>query len=145
MPDNRYAIYLVQAQTDQRRKVIEVVVRNGRVIDPGDDSEGARDRPPTEESATQPNDAVQPPVDGSEPAAGDQTEASPLAAPAGAAAATDPSSAALRHGRVIAGAALCLSAAGRPWARQVEKALAQAKPSQWRRLRTAGHFKRRPR
>ena len=34
--------------------MIEVFVRNGRLIDPGDDSEGARDRPPTDEAPTAP-------------------------------------------------------------------------------------------
>ena len=48
LPDNRYAIFLVRPETGTRRLVLEVNVRNGRVIDPGDDSDGARDRPPTE-------------------------------------------------------------------------------------------------
>jgi len=147
LPDNRYAIYLVQAQTNARRKVIEVVVRNGRVIDPGDDSDGARDRPPTEEPAAgaaegeggAPPEQGAMPEDEALPPASDQGSWSLPVAPA------PPSSASLRHGRAIAGAALCLSAAGRPWLQQIEKALAQAKPSQWRRLRTAGHWKRRPR
>ncbi len=165
LPDNRYAIYLVQAQTNVRRKVIEVIVRNGKAIDPGDDSEGARDRPPTDESTTKPADNQQPPPDAAQPLQGARREApqstsstvaAPLGAPVGApwqqatasdvdAAAIVPSSAALRHGRVIAGAALCLSAAARPWRRQVEKALAQAKPHQWRRLRMRRHWPRRPR
>jgi hypothetical protein len=48
LPDNRYAIYLVRPETETYRLVLEVNVRNGKVIDPGDDSDGARDRPPTE-------------------------------------------------------------------------------------------------
>jgi hypothetical protein len=58
LPDNHYAIYLVQAETEVRRLVIEVFVRNGRLIDPGDDSEGGRDRPPTEESRETPPGAA---------------------------------------------------------------------------------------
>jgi hypothetical protein len=48
LPDNHYAIYLVRPETGTLRLVLEVNVRNGKVIDTGDDSEGARDRPPTE-------------------------------------------------------------------------------------------------
>ncbi|MEO2046092.1 MAG: hypothetical protein ABGX16_05905 [Pirellulales bacterium] len=48
LPDNHYAIYLVRPETGTYRLVLEVNVRNGKVIDTGDDSEGARDRPPTE-------------------------------------------------------------------------------------------------
>ena len=51
LPDNRYAIYLVRTETNTRRLVIEVYVRNGKLIDPGDDSEGTRDRPPTDTAA----------------------------------------------------------------------------------------------
>ncbi len=51
LPDNRYAIYLVRTETNIRRLVLEFDIRNGKVIDPGDDTEGARDRPPTEETA----------------------------------------------------------------------------------------------
>ena len=69
LPDNHYKIYLVQSETNARRLVIEVFVRNGKLIDPGDDSEGARDRPPTEEATTRP------------------VEEQPAAAPAGEAAA----------------------------------------------------------
>ena len=38
-------------KTIRKRLVIEVYVRRGRVIDPADDSEGTRDRPPTSEAA----------------------------------------------------------------------------------------------
>ncbi|MBX3425655.1 MAG: PKD domain-containing protein [Pirellulales bacterium] len=62
LPDNRYAIYLVQPQTGSRRLVIEVFVRNGKLIDPGDDTEGARDRPPTDDAA-KPHAEPLPPTD----------------------------------------------------------------------------------
>jgi PKD repeat protein len=48
LPDNHYKIYLVSTETDSRRLVLDVFVRQGRVVDPADDSEGTRDRPPTE-------------------------------------------------------------------------------------------------
>ncbi len=57
LPDNRYVIYLVRTENNSRRLVMDVTVRNGRVIDPSDDSDGARDRPPTEESAPVENGA----------------------------------------------------------------------------------------
>ena len=41
-------------ETEVKRLVIEVFVRNGRLIDPGDDTEGARDRPPTDEAPAAP-------------------------------------------------------------------------------------------
>ena len=49
LPDGRYAIYLVRTENRSERLVIEVDVRRGRVIDVSDDSEGTRDRPPTDE------------------------------------------------------------------------------------------------
>ena len=49
LPDGRYRIYLVRTENHSERLVIEVDVRHGRVIDVSDDSEGTRDRPPTEE------------------------------------------------------------------------------------------------
>ncbi|MEO1497968.1 MAG: hypothetical protein AAFV43_12545 [Planctomycetota bacterium] len=52
LPDNRYRVYVVEASTETRRLVIDVSVRGGRVIDPTDDSDGGRDRPPP--SATTP-------------------------------------------------------------------------------------------
>jgi PKD repeat protein len=49
LPDNHYRIYLVRTDNNSRRLIMEVYVRRGRVIDPSDDSEGTRDRPPTSE------------------------------------------------------------------------------------------------
>ncbi|MCA9237635.1 MAG: PKD domain-containing protein, partial [Planctomycetales bacterium] len=69
LPDNHYAIYLVQPQTGSRRLVIEVFVRNGKLIDPGDDSEGARDRPPTDDAQKPAEELPVPPVDQSVDAA----------------------------------------------------------------------------
>jgi PKD repeat protein len=53
LPDGRYRIYLVRTDNNSRRFIMEVYVRNGRVIDPGDDSDGTRDRPPTSEETIQ--------------------------------------------------------------------------------------------
>ncbi len=55
LPDNRYKIYLVRTDNDSRRLVMDVFVRRGRVIDPSDDSEGTRDRPPTTEETQKAN------------------------------------------------------------------------------------------
>ena len=138
LPDNHYKIFLVQSETNARRLVIEVFVRNGKLIDPGDDSEGARDRPPTEESTTLP------------------IEKQPAAAPAGEAAppAETPvepkpqailegtmrprSSSAVYHSATLAGVAIALSGAGKQSIHKLEEAIARAKPDQWKRLRSAG-------
>jgi hypothetical protein len=55
LPDNHYRIYLVRSENNSRRLVIDVYVRGGRVIDPSDDSEGTRDRPPMSETPEQTN------------------------------------------------------------------------------------------
>ncbi|MGL4512904.1 MAG: hypothetical protein ACRCT8_07410 [Lacipirellulaceae bacterium] len=54
LPDGRYRVYVVQTETDTRRLVIDVTVRGGRLIDPSDDSDGGRDRPPTADEAPAP-------------------------------------------------------------------------------------------
>jgi hypothetical protein len=53
LPDNQYRIYLKRTDTNSRRLVIDVFVRHGRVIDPSDESEGARDRPAAAEGVQQ--------------------------------------------------------------------------------------------
>jgi hypothetical protein len=55
LPDNRYKIFLIRTDNNSRRLVMDVFVRRGRVIDPSDDSEGTRDRPPTAEGTQQKN------------------------------------------------------------------------------------------
>ncbi len=74
LPDNHYAIYLVRPETETYRLVLEVNVRNGKVIDPGDDSDGARDRPPTE-SVEEPKQPVDVPGQGLEATAADSAAA----------------------------------------------------------------------
>ena len=50
LPDNHYKIYLVRTDNNSRRLVLDVYVRRGRVVDPSDESEGTRDKPPTEDA-----------------------------------------------------------------------------------------------
>ena len=162
LPDNHYAIYLVQAETDVRRLVIDVFVRNGKLIDPGDDSEGARDRPPTDEASNASSTEALKEALGDDQSVGEENlppqsslnHAEPwmptLSAPGASSVAnvnfearTARSGAALRYGRALAGVAVGLAAANTSWRRQVDKALAEAKPGRWKRLRTAGYWRRR--
>jgi hypothetical protein len=53
LPDGHYRIFLVREENRSRRLIIEVFVRRGRVIEPGDDTEGTRDRPPTSEETVE--------------------------------------------------------------------------------------------
>ncbi|QDT75847.1 beta strand repeat-containing protein [Lacipirellula limnantheis] len=144
LPDNHYKIFLVQSETNSRRLVIEVFVRNGKLIDPGDDSEGARDRPPTEESTTRPVDQ--------QPAAAEQGEPAPVAGEPVEPQASSQwrhgprSSTAIYHSATLAGVAIALSGAGKNSFRTLEEALARAKPDQWKRLRSAAtHRPKKPR
>ncbi len=170
LPDNHYAIYLVQPENNKSRLVIEVVVRNGKLVDPGDDSEGGRDKPPTEDA--KPAAELKPPTDANPNDAGANKAAakniqpiSPINEPVPAAtSAIDAvsgtnsvddaiqgsprmrSSSTIYHRAALAGAALALSGAGRDWQRQLDKTLAAAKPSQWKRLRAArGRSRKKPR
>lgn len=147
LPDNRYAIYLIRTETNTERLVIEVYVRNGKVIDPGDDSEGTRDRPPTDEA------------DIESPA--DPTEQEPILRPArpeseAVDAADEPvegednqngSIEGLPSGevrrRMLLGTSLlgtsmlglAASQAGLSWSEQISKALASADSQKWATLR----------
>ncbi len=133
LPDNHYVVYVVNMETNTRRLVIEVYVRNGKLIDPGDDSEGTRDRPPTEEQT------IQPPAEQGAEAA--EVEA-------GQAAAMRPSfdfpERELGLGRQrgfsrwsAVAVGLAASAASQSWVQRVDQALAQATTQQWRKLQ--GH------
>jgi PKD repeat protein len=59
LPDGHYRIFLVREENRSRRLIIDVYVRLGRVIEPGDDTEGTRDRPPTSEETLE--STAQPP------------------------------------------------------------------------------------
>ncbi|HEY3392612.1 MAG TPA: PKD domain-containing protein [Lacipirellulaceae bacterium] len=76
LPDGHYRIFLVREENRSRRLIIDVYVRLGRVIEPGDDTEGTRDRPPTSEETLE--STAQPPEDN----AGGQV--APEGAPGGA-------------------------------------------------------------
>ncbi|MGI9427661.1 MAG: hypothetical protein ACR2NM_03305, partial [Bythopirellula sp.] len=141
MPDNRYAIYLVRTETNTERLVIEVYVRNGKVIDPGDDSEGTRDRPPTNESASAVADeeAAQPEVEGR----GEQEEAEPVEESNEVDGPRLDDAAAGGFGqrrlRMLLGTTLvglAASESGGCWADRIDQALAAADAKKWRRLRS---------
>jgi hypothetical protein len=133
LPDNHYAVYVVNTETGSRRLVIEVFVRNGKLIDPGDDSEGTRDRPPTDEQQFEPADTM--PTEGAPvtlpakegPAPGPQTE--------GAVPAKFPGHRFSRWTALAVG--LTASASAQSWAHRVDEALAKATAEQWRKLQ--GH------
>ena len=133
----------MQGETQIERLVIEVVVRNGRMIDPGDDSEGARDKPPTDESSVAPaaGAAIEVPAkaevdDAIEAAVDDAASVDVLPGP------STTTAAAWRHGSTLASVALALSAAGKSWRTQVDETLAKAQRDKRRRLRTVGHWRR---
>jgi hypothetical protein len=141
LPDNHYAIYLVQPETDVNRLVIDVFVRNGKLIDPGDDSEGGRDAPPTDEAPAinKAIEAIEGPAE-QDSAGGDVDVVVPAdnAEPLGML----PSSSGIRYRESLASAAIALCATS-AWRRHVEQTLAKAKPADWKKLRTAGHRRRR--
>jgi hypothetical protein len=154
LPDGRYEIYLVRTETNSRRLVIDVYVRGGRVIDPSDDSEGTRDRPPTSES----QQIQAAPI-----------EENPFIVPADEAGATDAAmrpvlepatdmsndnvmpipavetkqvtARSLRWGVPLAGLALAATGRGR-WSDEVGSALEHADRTAWQRLRRAGRLRR---
>jgi PKD repeat protein/methionine-rich copper-binding protein CopC len=171
LPDNHYKIFLVQGETQVKRLVIEVFVRDGRLIDPGDDSQGARDKPPTDESTLTPANgqttteeaaAIEQAID----AAGDAPTESTAPATDDGAFVTPPGSGTTslpgsgttrlaaselvptatslkpsRYSSTIASVALCLTAAGRSWRNQVDETLAKAKSEERKKLKTVGHWK----
>ncbi|MEX2307120.1 MAG: hypothetical protein WD738_05985 [Pirellulales bacterium] len=149
LPDGRYQIVLVRTDNNSRRLVIEVYVRRGRVIDPSDDSEGTRDRPPTSEA---PLEIEALPLDQNpflEPMSKNlQMQGEPQAvsgemAEGGEAPNQHPtlvSPRSLRWAAPLAGLAL---AAGGNWSQRLEAALRQADDRAWQRLRRAGRLRRR--
>ena len=161
LPDYRYQIWLVRTENNSQRLVLDFIIRNGRPIDPADDTEGARDRPPTsEEAAVEPIAPVEPtnpaePADaaGEQDPEGDaridalpttnsQATASPPPAIPGAseqtAAAWKPATPTVA-GSLTAGslalAGLLVQSRRRAWADEVEESLETASEEQWRRLR----------
>jgi PKD repeat protein/methionine-rich copper-binding protein CopC len=171
LPDNHYKIYLVQGETQVKRLVIEVFVRDGRLIDPEDDSQGARDKPPTDETTLTPAngqttpseaDAIEQAIDAAapvQPAApagndgamlmpGPGTTSLLRSKATGLASDLQPPVSSLQpslkpspYSSTIASVALCLTAAGRSWRNQVDETLAKAKSEDRKKLKTIGHWK----
>lgn len=163
LPDGHYKIFQVHTDTNLRRLVIDVYVRGGRVIDPADDSEGTRDRPPTGESDSdnQPIPPTQHPTNQNVP---DQAEGTPQStngkSPVHEQSVVAPkyapdlaphgdewkpvlpggstSAHALRRTAPLA--ALAVAAADGSWSQRLEAVLRQADAHAWRRLRRAGRL-----
>ena len=132
LPDNHYAIYLVRTETNTRRLVIEVYVRNGKLIDPGDDSEGTRDRPPTDEATKEANEV---PTDRARQEV--QPEEAPILKPAQPEA-IDVGQQNTPMPQMLLGTTLVgfvASKSGRSWAERIDRAVATADSQKWHRLR----------
>ena len=150
LTENHYAIFLVRTETNSRRLVIEFFIRQGRAIDPGDDSDGIKDRPPTDDFIKPPNfiqdpseqpDAqiiIEPNSDSADGSILPETvsaQLEPLSL--GADPATMEAFRASRRGWTWtpALAAVVAGASSQKWARKVDRAVATAEPWHWRQLR----------
>jgi PKD repeat protein len=174
LPDNHYRIYLVRTENNSYRLIMDVYVRGGRVVDPTDDSEGTRDRPPTSETpvqtappppdenpfldqppATPENVPTAPAADGvSEPQG--RSEDVPADATTGHALevnVVEPTDATARlpvlvplraSSRWMVPLVGLGLATGRSWSQEVRTALEQADERDWQRLRRAGRIQRCP-
>jgi hypothetical protein len=158
LPDNRYRIFVVRTANKSQRLVIEVDVRRGQLIDPTDESEGTRDRPPTSERLPdknavplEQNPLLQQLFDQAPPAGGDRSASvlEPDAAAFGAAApdATNAEcdcAAAKSQAADIGqrGAAAVVAAGLVGWSQRVDAALELADERSWLRLRRAGRLRR---
>jgi hypothetical protein len=162
LPDGHYRIFLVRTETRSRRLIIEVFVRRGRVIDPADDSEGTRDRPPTSEAVepqespqAAPNQTENAPADnaagpqpqaiippGNEPVA-TGSEIEPIEFDLASRQPPAPSPTALRWMAPLSGLALAATRSRGNWASQVDEALQQGGEREWQRLRRAGRLRSR--
>lgn len=149
LPDNHYRVYLVQTETGSERLVLDVQVRGGKLIDPSDESEGARDRPPTSEPAAPDGaeingaDSNNAELNNKEPTQDDNTDREPNAAiPAAGATGAALVGAAPLVGLVAM--SRCSATKGRrslTWREEIEQALERSTEAHWRRLR----WRRRPR
>ena len=150
LPDNHYAIYLVRQENNSQRLVIEVYLRNGRIIDPGDDTEGLRNRPPTDKKLQieQPPEPEQDPeaaaiLNGlqekldAEMTPGDEIRIEPLEQ------GTRFETPEKRLLPVAAG--LVATRSFGTWAHKVDRALAKANKQKWRQLRRRTRDKRKNR
>jgi hypothetical protein len=158
LPDNHYKIYLVSTETESRRLVLDVYVRQGHVVDPSDESEGTRDRPPTEggeqnqeqplennpfleEDAPAPNpaEATTDTAVPAEPASVEIERAERAGAVANEAAVEVLSASRLRWAIPLAGWGL-LARRG-SWSSEVDAAFERADDQAWQRLRRAGRLR----
>ena len=155
LPDNHYAIYLVRQETNSERLVIEVYLRNGRIIDPGDDTEGLRNRPPTEENSTNTieNDA-KPPLAPLDPGVSILLEGLPESLQEELApgeeirieqASHDAALESERSQMLPMAVGLVATRSFGTWARKVDRALAEANKQKWRQLRRRSRDKRKNR
>ena len=143
-------IYLIRQETNSERLVIEIYLRNGRIIDPSDDTEGLRNRPPTEEDLNLddsetglPDQGVSTPLEKvrealeAELASGDQVEVVPV----------DREASHRRDSAMLTttAAGLVATRSFGTWARKVDRALAQADKKKWRELRRRSRDKRKNR
>ncbi len=132
LPDNHYRIYLVRTENNSRRLVIDIAVRDGRLVDPGDDSDGTRDRPPTIDEALEEalDDAPQAQID--QPAEADETGAIPI--PPAVRSAIDEVS--LNENKAPTGALLLAGAAATvSWREQLNNTFAKSRPHKFRKHR----------
>jgi hypothetical protein len=161
LPDNHYKIYLIRIETSTERLVIEVYVRNGKFIDRGDDSEGTRDRPPTDEAT---GDQEQQQLDDSQTGPNvsadmqevlralkaEMTPDSEILVEPVDEILVDPVEGGARLGTPEGGlmpvaAGLVATRSFGSWAEQVDRAVAEAGPKKWRELRQRRHNKRKNR
>jgi len=141
LPDKHYEIYLVHTETNTRRLVIAVDVRGGKMIDPGDDSDGTRDRPPTNEVFNQPEDET------TEPGAPQEQEIEELRDPQALPA--DDQNTFLPDERTrlratggrslpnwgVVAVGLAATKSYQTWAQQVDRSVAEANRQKWKMLK----------
>jgi PKD repeat protein len=136
LPDGRYRIYLVRTENNSARLVIEVDVRHGRVIDVSDDSEGTRDRPPTEEEAPPAVPLDQNPLLENQQGEVDTNAKGEVAEQA------DQDAESISGTSPVLVSAAAAALVFQPWSRRVDEALAGADENAWKRLRRAGRMGR---
>ncbi len=161
LPDNHYKIYLIRIETSTERLVIEVYVRNGKFIDRSDDSEGTRDRPPTDEATGDHEQQLQ---DESQPGPNvsanmqevlralevEMTPNSEILVEPVNEILVDPVDGGARldtpfGGLMPVAAGLVATRCFGSWAEQVDRAVAEAGPKKWRELRQRSRNKRKNR
>ncbi|TWT77630.1 PKD domain protein [Posidoniimonas polymericola] len=150
LPDGHYQILVIRTESNTERLVMDFVIRGGRPIDVSDDSDGARDRPPTEDQEAQPeNPPAEPlPVENREQPEGlpAPVEANGQAKPVAAAAlGVDQPDERRPDDAILAAGAVMAVAVTRPegdWRRKVEHTLERANDHDWRMLNL---LRRRPR